>query len=233
MSRTPTPKSKSDDAVSVPAWNSDGVAARLKQVIGEQSVRSFCQDRGISATQLGEMLNGSRPRADKFVEIAQAMGVSMDWLATGREFGGNQPDLGPEFVKVPRYDVTASFGPGALIDRERILDYMAFREDWVRQSLHADPKDLALISGDGDSMEPTIRPGDLLLINLGIRRFVNDAIYAIVVRGELKVKRLQQLMDGSLMIRSDNTNYEPEKLPADQVDDLHVAGRVIWIARNT
>lgn len=142
-----------------------------------------------------------------------------------------QPHAPAGFVLVPRYDVAASMGNGAVIHSEQIVDHLAFREQWVRTELNTSPKNLVLISAIGDSMEPTLRAGDLLLIDRGSEGVKQDAIYAFAMNGELRVKRMQLKLDGSLVVRSDNSKYEAESLNNDQIGSLHIVGRVVWSGR--
>lgn len=136
-----------------------------------------------------------------------------------------------EFVLVPRYDVAGSMGNGALIHSEQIVDHLAFKADWVRLELGANPKNLVLISAVGDSMEPTLRPGDLLLVDRSENGVKQDAIYAIALGGELRIKRVQRLFDGRLIIRSDNPGYQPEEIAPSITDTVNIIGRVVWAGR--
>lgn len=135
------------------------------------------------------------------------------------------------FVMIPRYDVEASAGNGAFANGEHIVDYMAFKEEFVRRTLRVAPDMLVLITAVGDSMMPTINPGDLLLIDRSVDRIIDDAIYVLVKRGELVVKRVQQFFDGAVTIKSDNGAYVEETLTAKDAEDVQVAGRVRWIGR--
>lgn len=142
------------------------------------------------------------------------------------------PPVAPHgFILVPRYDVSASMGNGAVIHSEQIVDHLAFREQWVRTELNTSPKNLVLISAIGDSMEPTLRAGDLLLIDRGGEGVKQDAIYVFAMHGELRVKRMQLKLDGSVMVRSDNPQYEAERLSANQIGTLNIVGRVVWSGR--
>lgn len=135
------------------------------------------------------------------------------------------------FVLVPRYDVRGSMGNGQVIHSEQIVDHLAFRADWVRTELGTSPNNLALISAVGDSMEPTLRAHDLLLIDRSVQSVVQDAIYAFAVEGELRVKRMQRLFDGRLEIKSDNAEYTTETLSPEQAGSINIVGRVVWFGR--
>jgi phage repressor protein C with HTH and peptisase S24 domain len=62
-------------------------------------------------------------------------------------------------------------------------------------------------------MEPTLGAHDLLLIDRSVQTVKQDAIYAFAVDGELRIKRIQRLFDGSLVIKSDNPGYSARTLP--------------------
>lgn len=146
------------------------------------------------------------------------------------------PSLGdreepPEgFVMVPRYDGSAAAGSGSLIDSEQLADSMAFRSAWIRE-LGLRPDALALISTRGDSMTPTLRPGDMLLIDLSGSAVREDAIYAIHNDGGLVVKRVQKLCDGSIVIKSDNPAYQNQTVEKERLETVRIVGRVVWVGR--
>lgn len=136
-----------------------------------------------------------------------------------------------DFVLVPRYDIRASAGHGAVVHSEQVVDHLAFREEWVRNALGVGEKDLALITVKGDSMEPTLSNGDLILIDTHRQAIGENSIYVIRYDGELLVKRAQRRLDGTIVIKSDNSAYEPEIVEPKQVPKLGVIGRVVWAGR--
>ena len=86
---------------------------------------------------------------------------------------------------------------------------------------------ITAIQIDGDSMEPTLRSGDYILITPPTPdRQTEDGIYAIRIDGMLKVKSLQFLMDGTLKIISDNPKYSPELYdPKTSQIDFQILGK--------
>lgn len=231
-----------------------GLAGRIRDCAERVgSGDALARISGVPRRTLENYLSGkSEPKASALAAIADAADVSLDWLIRGDgpkpsgdrlssrtvgELAGHvraapsADSLGPGFVLIPRYDVEASAGPGALSEMENVVDFLAFQENWVRYTLGLDPARLALITAVGDSMEPAIRAGDLLLIDTGIDRFVDDAIYVVAVDGRILVKRVQTFMGGAVTIKSDNPAYVEQTLSADEADEAHVAGRVRWIGR--
>lgn len=137
------------------------------------------------------------------------------------------PKSWEEFELIPFYDVEASAGAGSLVEQEQIAGEMAFRRDWLhRRGLQANQ--CALITARGDSMEPTIFDGDLLLVDTRANQIKDDAIYIIQTDHVLIVKRVQQGLDGTLIIISDNDKYQKQTISPSAGDKLNVAGRVRW-----
>ena len=185
-----------------------------------------------SVKQLQRYLQGGDPPLSVVKAIATEAGESLDDL-TQIAVPSSVSGLGvaDEFVLVPRYDISVSAGAGTLADREHVIDHLAFRRDWVQRTLGLDPTSLALVTATGDSMEPTIRTGDLLLVHTGVDRFLDDAIYVVALGERLLVKRVQCFFNGVVIVKSDNPAYVEQPLSADEAEQAHVAGRVVWIAR--
>lgn len=160
--------------------------------------------------------------------LAAALRRPIEWF-----FGQEEFDLGtnlsPELVLIPRYDVRASAGLGALVPSEEIADYLAFRRDWLSR-IGVSPENSILAELAGDSMEPTIPDGALILINTAVHRVMNGFIYAIRRGDELLVKRVQIRVDGTVVLIPDNPRYDREEFSADRAVDLHVVGQVVWNA---
>ncbi|MEI7456584.1 MAG: S24 family peptidase [Nitrosomonadales bacterium] len=176
-------------------------------------------------------------------KIARNRGISLDWLMLGRgklqyedspAFNSESKSAGAApngFVLVPRYEVQASAGHGSLVHSEQIVDYLAFKADWVRNTLGVSQKDLALISVKGDSMEPVLSNEDLILVDMRKNCVEDNAIYVLQLNEALLVKRIQHKLDGSLHVMSDNPRYQAEIVSADRAADLNVLGRVVWSGR--
>jgi len=141
-----------------------------------------------------------------------------------------QGNLGQEFVFVPHYRIHASAGSGEEIESEQIINHLAFHQQWVRGNLKVAPKDLALINVIGDSMEPTLRHKDLILINRAEREVKDGLLYVLRVENNLIVKRLERLLNGLIRVKSDNPDYQ-EQLIDPRSETLDVIGRVLWFGR--
>ncbi|MBI3451473.1 MAG: helix-turn-helix transcriptional regulator, partial [Rhodospirillales bacterium] len=132
------------------------------------------------------------------------------------------------YVLIPRYEAKAAAGVGTVVHSEQIVDYLAFKETWIREHLGLNPRLLLVLEALGDSMRPTIEDGDILLIDISEQHVRDNSIYVLVFGDELVVKRVERLRDGSVKIKSDNPAYGVETVPPGEVEKLWVVGRVRW-----
>lgn len=80
-----TPSGASDSRRPIHSGESDAFAIRLSEIIGDESVSSFARRCKIGESVIrGYLTLGKRPRVDHLVSLAEAGGVTVDWLATGR-----------------------------------------------------------------------------------------------------------------------------------------------------
>ena len=78
-------------------------------------------------------------------------------------------------------------------------------------------------------MLPTIICGESLVVDISSTENFVDAIYVLKSDGDLLVKRLQKQFAGGVKILSDNPSYETQFIPQDQLHNLHIVGRVVWM----
>jgi phage repressor protein C with HTH and peptisase S24 domain len=140
---------------------------------------------------------------------------------------------GDAWVLVPVHDARAAAGPARNAAQNTVLHRIAFREDWIASVTSAPISQLGAITVAGDSMEPTLRQGDLVLVDSSQNRpQQQDGVYVIRTEGGLQVKRLQAEVSGGLVtMLSDNKAYEPQRHL--KPEDVHVLGRVIWLGRHS
>lgn len=133
-------------------------------------------------------------------------------------------------AEIPVYDVAASAGNGTIIHQENIKYRTSFRTDWLRRITSAPIEMLAVISVDGDSMQPTLSPEDTVLIDMTQTYPKKDGIYVLRYGDEVLVKRVQiDPVRNHATILSDNPTYPP--LDHIRPEDISVIGRVLWLGR--
>jgi len=132
---------------------------------------------------------------------------------------------------VPLVGARLAAGPGSLMTEGDVKGYFAFRQDWLCRK--GDPDRMVLMKVFGDSMEPDIRHGDMVLVSQSATQIYGHAIYAVGVNEEIYIKQIETLPGGRLVLRSLNPRYEPIEvsLGGDLADSVRIIGRVIWWCR--
>lgn len=187
-----------------------GVPRRLK----EEDRKKLAHFFDISETELGAW--GSKDQQNKTTVVTP----NYDF-----------PNQYEDFVFIRYFDIRASAGPGNLIDKEDQKASLAFRKEWVARVATGSAEDLALLLVEGDSMDPTLAHGDLILIDTSQAWYLRDGIYVLRVDGALLVKRISvNPSTKRLTIKSDNPAYESwSDCDPTEVDPI---GRVIWVGRS-
>jgi transcriptional regulator with XRE-family HTH domain len=132
-------------------------------------------------------------------------------------------------VWIAHYDVRAAMGGGQIPQEypEMLQDVRVsprhLREMGVRFKEHFH---LKMITGWGQSMAPTIKDRDPLLVDVTIREFTGDGIYLFSHDEMLYVKRLQKKGKERFKMISDNERHDPEEI---RVDDTHILARVLYV----
>lgn len=218
---------------------------RIFSLIGKGEIAEVARKCGISESTL-RSYRRSMPGADALVKIAKGLGVSLVWLATGE--GTRDPsrasydivlstpglplEIAEDIVLVRKFDVQASAGAGAIAigQGEEGVQFMALQASWLR-SRNINPDFCELLTARGDSMEPTIRDGDTMIIDTSIDRARDNHIYVLVFDGMVLVKRFHKKISGGIVLMSDNPLYPPEEIAPADVPNLHIAGRLVWAGR--
>jgi len=242
-------QNKSDDITSSPFQQGaerQAFVARLQFVLDHwPSADRLAKAAGVSPSALRKWLRGeAEPSRERLITFADAAGVEIAWLVRGE---GEQPNLRDTsnrrqngaardrneapptdaFLLLPHKPKAAAAGSGKPAP-EIPAEFIAFRHDWIRSVFDLDPAQVMLLSAVGDSMEPGIRDGDLLLVDTRSNAFTEFGIYVFEARGERLVKRVQRKFDGTLYVISDNTVYQPEVISSELATEIKVVGKVIW-----
>ena len=140
--------------------------------------------------------------------------------------------LSGDIIGIPRFDVNGSMGLGHLQpDRDTIVGVLPLNRNWATEHLRGvtNLSNLALITGMGDSMEPTFSDGDLLLVDRGVTDVKVDTVYVLSMNDELYNNRLQRdPLTGGLRMLSDNKLNDPITIGTADMEKFQVLGRVVW-----
>ncbi len=188
------------------------------------------QARSVSLMELSRLIGRNPAYIQQFVERGTPRRLAEGDRATlARYLGIGEAALGApparDWVAVPRIDATASAGPGGVLgddasDGVHRLDAALLRQLRVRAD------NASMIAVRGDSMDPTLADGDMILVDRGDRRGQSGRIHVVRHDGLLLVKRLARASGGVELV-SDNPTYPPIVIegPPD------IIGRVVWLSR--
>jgi len=194
---------------------------------------------GMEAYQIRDMESG---KVEISLPIAKLLhyetGTNTAWILEGREPMGLEDrnlaisedfaTYGPlDFVFIPQVTGEISAGGGLIADNA-VEMRIAFRREWIQRK--GDHHNMSLVRVSGDSMEPTLLSGDLVLIDHN-RNFIDPqgGIYAIAAGAIIMIKRLQvDFLTNRIRVISDNPRYEPAVV---EPDKIVINGKVIWFGR--
>lgn len=196
---------------------------RVKELVKSSTelyLKDFIESLGISyETYLGQKRHDNLPRADDAMKIAAGLHTSVEYLVSGE---GNVSTVDDRFF-VPVLNQKLSAGHGQMVlDDSGIRSYME-----VPRYLRHYGENLVMLYVEGDSMEPTLRKGDLVLCDSC--GYDGEGLYAVQYDGDAYVKRVFK-MGGKFIIKSDNPLYPQMEEPIGS-DAIAIVGRVRYTVK--
>jgi len=213
---------------------------RLVELRGKTPQKVFAQHIGVHFNTLAAYERGEgSPDLRLLTKISEISGRSITWLLGIPDAAEQSQSIVTSFpehmVQIPRFDVRAAAGAGALALHERVSSYFAVEREWLRRSLPSwagANAVVGILEGSGDSMEPTIRDGDLVMAVRDPPEYVVDrgGVFLVLHHGHLRIKRLQvDMRSGDISLISDNTRYAPEVVPKDRLEfDLQILAQIFF-----
>lgn len=148
-------------------------------------------------------------KASELETLQEKFLINSWWLLTGKGemFISNDTTKNSDNYFIDLLNVRAGAGEGIYNYVIETVDTISLDKSFFRTQINTNK--IKGIQVDGDSMEPTLRDGDYVLIDENIN-FGTNGIYAIQYGGQILIKRLQFKMDGTILIISDNDKYDKE-----------------------
>lgn len=210
---------------------SSGFASRFSNARKQSgmSVADIAKRMGITIQSVYGWERGSLPKAERMNELADLFGVPVQWLAFGdgepttlRDENGNW--------SVPVLDVEASAGGGSTGGSGSVVRFMELDPEWVREIYRSATRgSLHVVSVRGESMEPTFKQDDILLVDSSVNCIIREGFYVLSYCGMTYVKRVQPTPTGKLCIISDNPQYRSWEIdPNDESVQVKIHGIVVY-----
>lgn len=188
--------------------------------------------------------NNQNGFAKHVTNFARRLGVSSEWLLEGGPIpDGDPPDppppgfFGAPEALIERYnielvrqvDISYAMGDGSIIEDYPETGFLPFDRGFLSQFTRVPVDKVFIAKGVGDSMEPTIRREEVVMIDASRNRLTEqDQIWALAYMGVGMIKRVRKISGGRLLILSDNPSVPPQEVDE---EDVVVVGKVVWASR--
>ncbi len=226
---------------------------KIMEEKGFKNPRQFGEDLGMNVSRWFPSKKEAKTNVqsvewDTIMFIAEKYNKSLDWLLTGEAspaiepvqplitIAGTKPEI-PEDIRVEDYLAVPLVAGlvGAGYEGAVPWDYIAhlvwvYKPELGRRQWHN--LRAIKVAPQANSMVPTIRPGDIVIVDPEERPpqqpLDKKAIYAVRLdeHGNAAIKRVRELDDVWILL-SDNLEYNPIMVKKAEVPNL-VIGKVIW-----
>nr|DAJ35024.1 MAG TPA: Repressor protein CI [Caudoviricetes sp.] len=228
--------------MSKPNIYDENFSNRMK-LIAEKSFKNnyseFARAVGVAQASLARWVKGEAdPSRMNLIKIADASGVNLEWLALGI---GDMDEAKPQAVKhdinlqasndetfieiEDCREVRLSAGGGAFNNGYEEITTTKVERAWL-QSRRLKAKDCAMFLVSGESMYPTLKDGEEIIVDRSKRELTEGKIFVLNHNGSMLVKKVQFTYGGVELI-SDNPSYRPLKLDTEEANSLVVIGQVV------
>lgn len=223
------------------------ISDRLTQAMEEagfQSQSALARASGVPQPTINRILNrsGARgPEAATLAALASACNVAFEWLHEGtgpmarRGADALARDVpvvvadedDPRFVQIKMVKLRLSAGiSGFQADPEHDAgSTLPLDRQWVGRNNFI-PERLVATRVKGESMEPTLYDGDIIVINTADNRPADGGVFAVNYEGEAVVKRLSRDA-GDWWLESDNSDKRKYHRKVCRGKDCIIVGRVV------
>ena len=191
--------------------------------------RALAAHLGIEPPTLWKTIYSTRPpQPDEISKIAQFLGWDVGSFARYVSEGGAPPYLSDqqeeESVRLPYMNVEASAGKGVMVSDEYVRSFMKISAGALAGQL-PNAKTSAIVAVNGDSMEPTLKNRDYIVVDTEQKVLEDGRMFVIIIGENWFVKRLfLNPIDKTITIKSDNPMHPSWSA---KEEDIIICGKVV------
>lgn len=214
-------------------------AARLNKLISSSntSITRLSKQTGVTYEMVRRYsLGAAKPRSPIMRKLSAALGVDAAYLeygvsdqTEGVQVKSMASSVCSDIYRVDVLDLSVSAGPGSYMLSEyvEVLYAIEFTTEHARTLFgNRSHDDVKVMTVNGDSMAPTFVSGDRLFVDVSVRHFQTDGVYAFIYGKTFHVKRLQ-MQGNRLAVLSDNPAYEKWYIDENTQDHFYVMGKAL------
>lgn len=201
------------------------------------NLRELRKKAGLSQLELADKLNTTQGMIG-LLERGERK-LSPDWLKRISQILSCSPlDILPDLntltptvqpnqnsVSIEMIDAAACCGNGIENFMENVIGFWQIPKTEFQTITFANPESVKMLRVFGDSMEPTLKDGDWVLVDTSRNAVDSDGMFLIRMTSGLAVKRIQNTIGSDIVIKSDNSKYDNITASA---SDVYVVGKVIY-----
>lgn len=223
-----------------------GFSERMTKIIEKEgvSINSFAQKLGVSPPTISRWMKGEAdPTRSNLIKLAEQTGINIEWLAIGAGPKYWQNPITEEIILRGQpqpiessndetfsviedcREVRISAGGGGFNDEYNPYQTTKVEKAWL-DSRRLKAEDCAMFLVSGDSMYPTLKDGEEIIVDRSKKELKDGKIFVLNNEGAMLVKKVQITYNGTTLI-SQNTEYAPIELNAEQANNLIVIGQVV------
>lgn len=197
------------------------IAERIKEalILRDMKQADLVEKTGIGKSSISTYLSGAyEPKQKNIYKIAKALNVSEAWL-----MGADVPMVQRSYQKSIVINVLGRVAAGLpleaienIIDTEEISEDMAKCGEYFGLQIH------------GDSMEPRMYEGDVVIVRQQDDAESGDIVIAMVNGNDATCKRLTKYA-GGIALTSLNNKYEPMMFTNEEIisKPVRIIGKVV------
>lgn len=214
------------------------LAERLRTALERSGLGQSDLARRAGTTQptINKLLTGKSLTSKKLVPIANVLGVSAEWLVTGKgEIGSNPPDYSSELIdnqdieeiEIPRFkNINSAFTSDGNIQSNSDKTLKLTDDELTSYGVSASYSDLIAFQLNDDTMSPIMPEGAIVGVDTGDRQIVDGKVYVIDQDGWRRVRRIFRKSADKLILKSFSESLYPDEEAS--IRDIKILGRVFF-----
>lgn len=196
---------------------------------------------GVNRSAITQAKNRDAVPSKWILALSRRYDLSPDWLEYGRaRLAGKKPVSVPgqvltapeadvATVMIPKVRATLCAGGGSFELEAVPVSEHPLPRAWL--SRMGSPSAMVFMDVIGNSMEPGIRDGDMVLVDQSAVEPSPRHILAVGYEDAIYIKRLEKQANGFLLV-SDNSDYAPIRVAGDELALFRIIGKVVWLCRD-
>ena len=222
---------------------------KVKTLLASQglNIAQLCRDLKIARQNFFYWERGDRvPSTQSVTKIAEYLGVQTAELldesyvpAVVVQYPEDNTPLPDGYIEIPEYELKFSAGKRELEPEwdELKCSRPAIYKSSFFHRIGANPSKCRRAKVQGDSMEPELHNGDIILFESTNTPFVQENvivdgdIYVIAVDSACRIKRLSRIKNGIAISSFNSQEYPTETYIGEELDRIRILGKVLEVTR--